>query len=120
MSFEVVGEHNLRGIVRGDTWNGVPSIVITVNEAPPVIPASSARMQFRRDPDDGLVALDLSTDDDSIVIEDAANWEFSIPSVTPFPLGNGVWYYDFETIDTSGNKRTYFKGTITVQRDTTR
>lgn len=77
-------------------------------------------MQFRRHVADASAGLSLDSDEDTIIITDAALWTFSIPTVLNFPLAAGVWQYDFETTDAAGFVRTYFGGTLTVERDVTR
>lgn len=117
---------DLTAKVRGDSWRGIGLIQIRTKatpEATPVAPANpvaSAVMQFRAKSDDDVVALELSTADDSIEILDAAAWRFNVPPVLEFTLGAGKWVWDFQTKDSTGFIRTYLTGTLTITRDVSR
>jgi hypothetical protein len=116
---ETWATYNLRAKLRGDSWKGLPLIRIRVNGAAPAQPVASAKIQFKKREDDVTAAYELKTTDGSILITDAAEWEFQVPPVLEFPLAAGVWYYSFKTVSTTGFKRTYFKGTMTIARTPT-
>ena len=121
-----IAHRDLAGKVRGDSWRGIGLIQIRTKataEATPVAPpnaVASAVIQFKTKQDDQIPALTLSTESGGIVILDAALWRFNIPRVINFPLGAGIWVWDFETTDVTGFVRTYLKGTLTITRDVTR
>ena len=109
----------LPSLIRGDTWDGISSISITVDGSPPIYPVASARIHFRRKPAANIIGHSLDSEDDSILILDAAGWSFQAPPQA-LPLGTGLWYWDFETVDTEGTIKTYVFGTITIIQDVTR
>ncbi|GAA5124698.1 hypothetical protein JIN84_13015 [Luteolibacter yonseiensis] len=111
----IPGTYNMDSFLRGDWWDGVPSIRITVNGEPPLSPIVSARLQFRTG---NLLGCQIETPT-GIVIEDAAGWHLSIPAQA-LALQAGAWNYDLETTDAEDVVRTYIKGTITVIQDITR
>lgn len=113
---EYAATYNLQGIIRDDSWRGIPVIQIIVNASPPAVPVSSAEMIFKKKSKQSTVDLILTSSGVSptIIIEDDVTWEMSIPRIINFPLSTGVWHYVFKTIDADGFKRTYFGGTITL------
>lgn len=121
-----IAHRDLTAKVRGDSWRGIGGITIRTKasaNATPVPPAhavASAVLQFRAKPDDEEAALTLSSDNGGIVIDDAEEWEFTVPEVLDFPLGSGKWVWDFETTSVTGFIRTYLKGTLTITRDVSR
>jgi len=102
--------------VSGDTWLGIPSITVT---PAPVDPCALAEMQFRINATSNTPAASLSSADGSIVITDAANWEFYIPeqNLTLKP-GNYVW--SLRTTDDQSVVQTYMQGSIVVLDPITR
>lgn len=76
-------------------------------------------MQFRINATSNTPAASLSSADGSIVITDAANWEFYIPeqNLTLKP-GNYVW--SLRTTDDQGVVQTYMQGSIVVLDPITR
>ena len=114
---------NLKDKVRGDSWRGLPVLQILVKPTPeatavpPAVAVASARMGFKKRYEDIEYALLLTTEDGTIVINDAGDWDFTVPPVLNFPLGAGTWLYDFETINVDGFKRTYLGGTMTITKD---
>jgi hypothetical protein len=115
----IPGTYHMHSILRGDSWRGLPSIVVRVNGSPPASALASARMQFRQLPVSPSVGHELSTAAGSITITSAANWELSIPA-QELPLGARLWYWDLETTDAAGTVRTYLKGTLEIQQDVSR
>ena len=111
-------EHSITPHVSGDSWEGIDLISIAINGAPPLFPLASAKIQFRRT-SLGSVALTLDTANNSIVIEDAALWQISVPSrVVAIDPGDYCW--DLQTIDTNGQIKTYLKGVWPILEDITR
>jgi hypothetical protein len=109
--------HNLNGFIQNDSWKGLAVVQIVVNAAPPVVALASAKMIFKKDPSDTVATLVLTSSgvDPTIVINDAAEWDMTIPAILDFPLGEGVWHYVFKTVNVVGFKRTYFGGTLTLK-----
>lgn len=108
--------YNMQPVVRGDRWNGIPTITILVNGQVPPIALASARMQFRKTAGPGA---ELTTENGLMGIVSAAGWELSIPAQS-LPLVAGRWNYDIETTDIAGTVKTYVAGTILITEDITR
>jgi hypothetical protein len=105
--------------VRGDTWNGINSISITVNSSFPIASVVSSRIQFKTHKKDTTALATLTSADGSIVITDVDAWTFHIPQQNiDLPVGKLFW--DMEIVDSSDNVRTYLEGTVTVLQDVTR
>lgn len=107
---------------RGDSWRGIGNInvVLTGTTTPPPNAIASIRMHFKKSADDIDPELALSSADDTIVIEDAAEWSFSVPVIKDFPLDAGTWHWDIEVTDTEGEIHTPVWGTLPVTKDITR
>jgi len=102
--------------VQGDTWGGIPSITLT---PAPNYNVVSAEMQFRESKVSVLPSATLSTDDGSIVINNAGTWSFTVP-VQDLPLTAGTYDWQFQTTDTQGSVQTYLQGTLQVHLDIVR
>lgn len=109
-------------MVRGDTFDGIANLQITVDSAAPTDALASVRIQFRRSKRAASVLQSLSSDDSpaTILIEDADTWLISIPSSNNLDLPVGKSFYDMEFTDVNGRKKTYIAGTIEVLQDVTR
>jgi hypothetical protein len=113
--------YNFPDLVRGDTFDGITSLQITVNDAPPPVALASVRAHFRRSKLAAATLVELSSEDSpaTIVIHDSGTWLISIPPGSlDLPVGKA--FYDMEFTDTSGRKKTYIAGTIEVLQDVTR
>lgn len=110
--------HDLTPTVRGDTWPGLTAS-ITVNAAAPAAALASARIQWRLRSQDGDLGHEVTSADDSLVIDDAATWQMHVPAQI-LPLRAGVWYWDLETTDENGVVRTYVGGTHEILEDVTK
>jgi len=117
MSDYLPGTYNWPSAVSGDQFPGFTNFAITVGGVAPAANLASVLIHFRRNDDDstGTPVLALSTEDGTIVIEDAANWEFSIPAFD-IELDPGTYYYDIRTVDALGARRTYVKGEWSIAR----
>jgi hypothetical protein len=111
-------EYTIAPHVSGDSWNGIDLITISINSAPPDEELVSAKIQFRKS-SMGSVFLTLDSADGSVVIEDAALWQMSVPSQI-VSLSPDDYYWDLQTTDASGSIKTYVKGTWTILGDITR
>lgn len=85
----------------------------------PAAALASVRIQFRRDSETGTLGLTLSTADETIALNDAADWEFTVPAQDG-PAKAGTWYYDIETTDADGVIWTTTIGTMEVGQDVTK
>ena len=101
--------------LRGDTWDGIPEIIINKDGVPLNLEDGGVLIQFRKDVDKPVL-LELSTANGGVVFTDAANGKFSIPprivSIPP-----ATYQYDIQVTDTIGNVKTYIKGTWTIVGD---
>jgi len=102
--------------VQGDTWGGIPSIIL---DPAPNYNVVSAKMQFRESKVAVLPSATLSTTDGTIAIVDAGLWSFTIP-VQNLPLTAGTYDWQFQTTDSQGSVQTYMRGTIEVLLDVVR
>lgn len=112
----------LPSFVRGDTWDGIDEITITVNDAAPPYPLASAKIEFRKGSKTGDLGHTLSTapqsGDGIIQVADAALWKLIVPP-QDMPLTAAIWHYDIQTTDSQGTVKTYIAGTVTVEQDVT-
>lgn len=104
--------------VSGDTWGGIPSIVITINGSPPTNNVVSAKIQFRKSAGSSVV-LTLSSDEADITIVDAVNWELRVEKKV-VTLCAGTYLFDLQTIDADGDIKTFLKGSWEILEDITR
>jgi len=102
-------------IVRGDTWDGI-SVSMSTNGSSLDDLLTSVRMTFHEAAAD-TDTLTLTSTGGDISITSAANWEFTVDSITPFPLAAGTQYFNIETTDSAGSVKTYFVGTIQILND---
>lgn len=109
--------YTTEAIYAGDTWPGIPSITIRVNDLPPANAVAGAKLVFYKADESPLTpALTLTDEAGDIEIIDASNWQLAIPG-TPLDLPPGEWTFRFSTnAATSGNElvRTWIVGTLTI------
>lgn len=109
---------------QGDDWQGILKMgPIQVNvgtaEAPILEPMPNAfvsgKIEFKDD--NGTVVYTLSTTPEAgegtITVTSALDWEFKILK-QPLPLPAGVWFWDFETIDSTGAVFTPYYGSMKI------
>lgn len=113
--------YEMKPIVIGDTWDGIPSITIGSSGANDLLGLSSAKMQFRLQKARGGAALDeISSANSGILIENSGDpWGIKIPPRN-LNLLVGDIFYDLETINASGEIKTYLEGIIPILQDVTR
>jgi len=105
-------------LVQGNTWDGVPIIVVTKNGSPPSTTVVTARMQFRKTPESQpKVTL---TNSDGITINDATNWNLTIPPRNLDALTPGDWIADLELTDSDDTVKTWMRGELNVASTVTR
>ena len=113
---------------RGDTWLGIPTIgPIGVTDGgdayqvPVGAPIVAAKLHFIK-VGDTVPAIAFETDgsgDAPIVIQDAANWELSVPPVAPadFPLSVGNYVGLLQITDADGIALTYHRYHLPIPID---
>jgi hypothetical protein len=107
--------YNIPSHFRGDTWNGISSVTVNSNRAPLNLAGASIKMQLREYIDSPVV-LEFSTTAGSIVIVDAAQGIFSIPStIVDIPIG--VYSFDIQITQSNGVVGTYISGTWEIIAD---
>jgi len=113
------GRYTIPAAVTGDTFAGIPELSVTVNGSSPSSSLASVRMQFRTSATATTAALELTSADSEITINDAAAWNIT---VEPFSisLDAGNYVYDIEFTDAGGDVKTYVTGTWSVAQDVTR
>lgn len=106
----------LSPINHGDTWDGIPSIAVSINGIAPTSVLASVEMEWHARSNPFTVELLLTSAAlGGIVITSAANWEFNVPArLLGFSVGTHDWY--LTTIDDDGDRKTYLKGTLEVLR----
>ena len=103
--------------LRGDTWPGISSITITISGTPVSLSAASIKMQLREDLD-SPVALELSTNNNLIVITNPLSGVFQIPpQIIDIPFG--TYNYDIQVTFPNGVITTYITGTWQITPDIT-
>lgn len=107
--------YNIPNHLRGDTWSGIPEIIIQKDGQPLSLSGANILMQFRKDIDSS-VALELSTDNNGIVITDAVNGKLSIPEVL-ITMQYGTYQYDLQITLADNFVKTYLKGTWKIVGD---
>lgn len=104
--------------VKGDTWEGLPSVTVTNRLAPGNL--AEVKMAFKLNPKVLAPDLELTTTNGGINIVDAVNWEFSV-NPGRYPLAIGIYYWQIETIDDGDPAyvQTLLEGTCQVFADYT-
>jgi hypothetical protein len=102
-------------IVRGDTWDGI-SVSLSSSGTAFADTLTSVRMIFH-DAAGDTDTLTLTSTGGNISITSAANWQFTVNAITPFPLSPGTQYWNIETTDSGGSIKTYMVGTIQILND---
>lgn len=112
-----VGTYHSQPIFQGDTWDGIPEMIIRINGAPPASALDSATVVFFKQnytpgttPDTGCL---LTTENDSVIILSGDDWSMTVPPVT-LPLNRGNWSFHIRTTDLSGSTKTRVVGTLSV------
>lgn len=101
---------------RGDTWPGINSITIVVNDTPISLSGAAIKMEFREDIDAPPV-LTLSTSDNSIVIGAQPGVIIIPPKLINIPFGK--YQYDLQITFINGVVKTYMSGTWEIVPDIT-
>ena len=111
-----VQKYNFPDAVRGDTYNDV-EFIITVNDAPQDLTGASIRM-WVVDGNASTPTMNFNTEDDTILITDAANGTFrtAIGEITAAPK---LYHYDIEITFANGEVKTWIAGYFNVKKDTT-
>lgn len=111
----------LTPFTEGDTWSGIPSVVITVGPdggpfVAPENPLEIVTMRFKKAGglDSDVVQLTSATAG-QITITSAATWTFTIPPQIVSGLTAGKWDWRIRCTSNSGDDvQTYLAGQITV------
>jgi hypothetical protein len=102
---------------RGDTWDGINSITISVNGSPVNLTGSTIKMEFRQSVDYPVV-LTFSTTDGTIEFVNPANGVIRIPAQkieVPFT----TYQYDLQVTFPNGTVKTFMSGTWEIVPDIT-
>ncbi len=105
----------LTPFTEGDTWDGLPSLTVTINGAPPASSLSLVTMRFKKSGglESETVQLTSATAG-QINITNAANWTITIPAQIVAGLTAGKWTWRMCFQDAAGKKRTYLADEVTV------
>lgn len=107
----------LENFTEGDEWEGIPSLTITINGAPPASPLALVTLRFKKANSLPGEAVELtSATAGQITIVSAANWEISIPAQIVAGLTFGKWTWRLRCRDSTadGGPKTYLADEITV------
>jgi hypothetical protein len=100
---------------RGDTWDGINSITISVNGVPIILTGTSIKMEFRQGPDYPVV-LTFSTSDNTLQIIGTSSIRV-MPRKIEIPFG--TYYYDLQVTYPDGKVKTYMSGSWKIVPDVT-
>ena len=99
----------LESFTEGDTWEGIPSLVITVNGSTPAAAIVSGTIRFK--PANELPGTPVQI---PLTLVNAAGWEVSVPPGIVAGLTKGDWIWRIAIIDASGVRKTYLADKITI------
>ena len=103
----------LQDRLKGDTFEAVNFTFTGVD-----LTGASIRIQFRYRCKTGAIVKDISTGS-GITITDATAGKFTIDEFTPIDWEVDTYYYDVPIVFPSGKNKTYLKGTVKINQDTT-
>lgn len=104
---------------RGDTWNGINKIAITIDGVPINLSGCSITMELREDYD-APVAFTLSTSNSTIVIEQPGLSSITIPPVM-VDIPPMKYKYDLQVTNSlTNNITTYMEGDWEIYFDITK
>jgi hypothetical protein len=105
----------ITSITEGDTWDGIPSLTVTINGAAPASALSIVTMRFAKIGSEGEQTVELtSATAGQINITNAATWTITVPAQIVPGLTAGKWTWRMRFQDAAGKKRTYLADEITV------
>jgi hypothetical protein len=107
--------YNIPSHRRGDTWDGINSIAISVNNVPVVLSGASISMEFRQDIDTPVV-MSFSTETSTIQVLNA-NTIRILPRKIEVPFA--TYYYDLQVTYPTGVVKTYMSGSWAIVPDIT-
>ena len=100
-----------------DTWDGLSNVSFSSDGSAFASSLALVRMFFRDE--NNVVGLELSSANNTITIDDANAWRFTVNPVSPMLLAVGNWYWSIETTDSAGVIKTRVFGTISILNDAT-
>jgi hypothetical protein len=109
--------YNIPPHLRGDTWDGINSIIITSNNIPLNLTGATVKIEFRDEIDSPVILL-LSTTNNKITISSPLSGTISIPA-TIIDIPFGKYIYDLQVTLASGYNKTYMKGSWEIVADVT-
>ena len=106
----------LTPFTEGDEWEGIPSLTVTINGAPPASALTLVTMRFKKANSLPGEVVELSSADAEITITSAANWGISVPAQVVAGLTYGKWTWRLKCRDNSatGRPKTYLADELTV------
>jgi hypothetical protein len=105
----------LTPFTEGDTWDGIPSLTVTINGAAPASALALVTLRFRKSGglESDTVELTSATAG-QINITDATNWIITIPPQIVPGLTTGKWTWRMRFQDAAGKKRTFLADEVTI------
>lgn len=104
----------LTPFTEGDTWDGIPSLTVTVNGAPPASALTLVTLRFKKAGAVPSAVVELSSADGKITITSAPNWQVAVPAQLVQDLTAGKWTWRMKFTNAAGKKVTYLADEITV------
>lgn len=101
---------------RGDTWDGINKIGITINGIPAVLSGARVAMQLREDYDAPAV-LSLTTDTSAIIILPDLSSVKILPTI--IDIQPATYKYDLQVTYPNLTVKTYLEGTWEIYFDIT-
>ena len=99
----------------GDTWDGIPSLTVTINGAAPASALAVVTMRFRKSGGLESETVELtSATAGQINITSAADWIITIPPQIVAGLTTGKWTWRLRFQDAAGKKRTFLADELTI------
>jgi len=102
---------------RGDTWDGINYINITINGVPVNLTDAALKIEFRQAVD-APVALTLSTENGGIEVVNAEEGLIRLPPRL-IEIPNAKYLYDLQVTFFNGVKKTYMSGSWEIYPDIT-
>ena len=104
--------------LQGDTWTGA-TLQFSIDNVPVDLTGATIKMQLRKSYCDSVVALEFSTDNGSITIDNPDTGHFIINS-TIIDINPRLYVYDVEVTLNTGRVITIIQGTFNILPTVTR
>lgn len=109
----------LTPFTEGDTWDGIPSITVTVGPTggpfvPPTSALSTVTLRFKKAGAVPSAVVELSSAEGEITISSSVNWQVAVAAQIIPELTAGKWTWRMRFTNAAGKKITYLADEFTV------